>query len=42
MYHFPLTLVLLKYQDPFIEYAIFESYLCCSFLFWALNFSTVQ
>ena len=25
IYHFPSTLALLKYQDPFIEYAIFES-----------------
>ena len=29
MYHFPSTLVLLKYQDPFIEYAI---------LLWTLEF----
>ena len=32
MYHFPSTLVLLKYQDPFIEYTIFEAFLSCSFL----------
>ena len=31
IYHFPSTLVLLKYQDPFIEYPIFESCLSCSF-----------
>ena len=41
IYHFPSTLVLLKYQDPFIEYAIFESCLSCSFLVWAQNFSTI-
>ena len=35
------VLVLLKYQDPFIEYAIFESCLSCSFV-WAQNFSTIQ
>ena len=40
IYHFPSTLVLLKYQDPFIQYAISESGLSCSFLVWALNFST--
>ena len=34
-------LVLLKYQDPFIEYAIFEFCLSCSFLVWAQNFSTI-
>ena len=27
--------------DPFIEYAIFESCLSCSFLAWAQNFSTI-
>ena len=42
IYHFPSTLVLLKYQDPFIEYAIFESCLCCSFLVWSQNFRTIQ
>ena len=42
IYYFPLTLVLLKYQDPFIEYAIFASCLSCSFLVWAQNFSTIQ
>ena len=41
-YHFPSTLVLLKYQDPFIEYAIFESCLSHNFLVWAQNFSTIQ
>ena len=35
-------LALLKYQDQFIEYAIFESYLSCGFLIWAQNFSTIQ
>ena len=42
IYQFPSTLVLLKYQDSFIEYAIFESCLSYSFLVWAQNFSTVQ
>ena len=42
IYHFPSTLVLLKYQDPFIEYAIFESCLSCNFLVWAQNFSTIH
>ena len=41
IYHFPSTLVLLKYQDPFIE-SIFEWYLSCSFLVWAQNFSNVS
>ena len=27
IYHFPSKLVLLKYQDSYKEYAIFESYL---------------
>ena len=35
-------LALLKYQDQFIEYAIFESYLSCGFLVWAQNFSTIK
>ena len=35
-------LVLLKYKDPFIEYAIFESSLSCVFLVWTQNFSTIQ
>ena len=35
-------LVLLKYPDPFIEYASFESCLSCCFLAWAQNFSTIQ
>ena len=42
IYQFSSTLILLKYQDPFIEYAIFESCLSCSFLGWAQNFSTIQ
>ena len=42
MYHFPWTSVLLKYPDPFIEYAFFEFCLSCSFLTWAQNFSTIQ
>ena len=42
IYHFPSTLVLLKHQDPFIEDAIFESCLSCSFLVWAQNFRTIQ
>ena len=42
IYHFPSTLVLLKYQDTFIEYAIFESCLSCSFLVWAQNFTTIH
>ena len=29
------VLVLLKYQDPFIEYASFDSCLSCGFLVWA-------
>ena len=41
IYHFPLTLVLLKYQDQFtVRY--FESSLSCSFLVWPQNFSTIQ
>ena len=32
IYHFPSTLILLKYQDPFIEYPIFEFCLSYSFL----------
>ena len=36
------VLVLLKYQDPFTEYAIFESCLSCGFLIWAQNISTIQ
>ena len=39
---FSINVVLLKYQDPFIEYAISESCLSCSLLVWALNFSTIQ
>ena len=39
IYHFPSILVLLKYQNPFIEYAIFESCLSCSFLVYAQSFS---
>ena len=35
------VLVLLKHQDPFIEYAIFESCVSCCFLVWAQNFSTI-
>ena len=35
-------LVSLKYPDPFIEYAIFESCLSCCILVWAQNFSTMQ
>ena len=31
IYHFPSTLVLLKYQDPFIEYAILNLLLQLSF-----------
>ena len=42
IYHFTSTLVLLKYQDSFIEYALFESCLSCSFLVWPQNFSTIQ
>ena len=42
IYHFPSTLVLLKHQDPFIEYTIFESCFSCSFLVWPQNFSTVH
>ena len=42
IYCFPPTVVLLKYQDPFIEYAIFKSCLSCSSLLWAQNFSTIQ
>ena len=34
--------VLLKYQDPFIDYATFESCLSSGFYVWAQNFSTVQ
>ena len=41
IYRFPSTFVLSKYQDPFIEYAIFESCLFCSFLVWAQNYSTI-
>ena len=41
IYHFPSILVSLK-QDPFIEYAIFESCLSCGFLVWDQNFSTIQ
>ena len=36
------VLVFLKYQDPFIEFAIFESCLSCVFLVWAQNFCTIQ
>ena len=36
------VLVLLKYQDPFIEYAIFEPCLSCAFFVWAQNSSTIQ
>ena len=42
IYIFPSTLILLKYQDPFIEYDIFESCLSCNFLVWAQNFSAIQ
>ena len=42
IYYFPSTLVLLKYKDPFIKYATFESYLTCSFPVWAQNFSTIK
>ena len=42
MYHFLSTLVLLKYHDPFLEYATFESCLSCSSLIWAQNFSIIQ
>ena len=42
IYHFPSTLVLLKYQDPLIKYAIFEFCLSCSFLVWAQNFRTIE
>ena len=41
VYHFPSTLVLLKYQDLFIECANFESCLSFNFLIWAQNFSTI-
>ena len=37
-----VLVLLLKYQDPFIEYAIFESCLSFSFLVWAQNFRTIQ
>ena len=40
IYHFPSTLVLLKYQDPFIEYAVFGSCLSCRALFNGLWIST--
>ena len=36
------VLVFLKYQDPFIEYAIFEPCLSCAFFVWAQNSSTIQ
>ena len=39
IYHFPSTLVLMKYQDPFIEYAIFESCLSYSFLLFNALFN---
>ena len=42
IYHFSSTSVLLKYQDPFIEYTIFESCPSCSFLVWTQPFSTIQ
>ena len=42
IYYFPLTSVLLKYQDPFIQYAIFESCPSCSFFVWTPRFSTIQ
>ena len=42
VYHFWSTLVLLKYHDLFLEYAIFESCLSCSSLIWAQNFSIIQ
>ena len=29
------VLALRKYQYPFVEYAIYESCLCCDFLVWA-------
>ena len=35
------VLVLLKCQDTFIEYAIFKSWLFCSFLVWAQNFRNI-
>ena len=41
-YHFSSTLILLTYQNPFIEYAIFESCLSCNFLVWVQNFSTIR
>ena len=40
--YFPSTLLLLKYQDLFMEYAIFESCLSCSFLVRTQNFSTIH
>ena len=42
IYYFPSILALLKYQNPFIEYAIFESCLSCNFLLWTQNFSTIH
>ena len=42
IYHFPSKLVLLKYQDSYKEYAIFESYLSWNLLVSAQNFSTIQ
>ena len=36
------VLVLLKYQDPFIKYVIFESYSSCFIIIGAQNFSTIQ
>ena len=36
------ALVRLKYQDPFIEYASFESCLSYGLLAWDKNFSTIQ
>ena len=41
IYHFPSTLVLLKYQDPFRE-SVVESCLSCTFLVCAQNFSSIQ
>ena len=36
------VLVLLKCQDLFIEYSIFESCLSCCFLAWVQDFSTMH
>ena len=36
------VLALLKYQDSFIAYTIFESCISCVVLVWTQNFSTFQ